>query len=221
MAKKSFEKVRELHESLTSDEIKAAEDEYRETRTTTNSKVAYLLRELSAFGHGQHMSNEERLYARRKIQSLSLPNGMSNVCPGNPSDSTYDAGVPLLGPAILSFIGTATLFDTQGEVKYISLQIWHYVGNNGDDSAEKHSMGTIWSRVPPTPRWSNTKLPRAGHLAQIQGAILGYYKGNLCVDMTNLSYLGPSPSTSKASPPSESQCTDSGPPRKRRLGAGT
>ncbi|KAN0079222.1 hypothetical protein V8E54_004436 [Elaphomyces granulatus] len=86
-------------------------------------------------------------------------------------------------------------------------------GNNGDDSAEKHSMGTIWSRVPPTPRWSNTKLPRAGHLAQIQGAILGYYKGNLCVDMTNLSYLGPSPSTSKASPPSESQCTDSGPPR--------
>src|SRR5882762_3097226 len=86
----------------------------------------------------------------------------------------------------------------------------------------------------------NTKLPHAGHLAQIQGivyshllyllcdftkhptgAVLGYYKGNLCVDMTNLSYLGPSPSTSKTSPPSESQCTDSGPPRKRRLGAGT
>jgi hypothetical protein len=60
------------------------------------------------------------------------------------------------------------------------------------------------------PRWNNTKLPRAGHLAQIQGivyshllyllcdftkhltgAVLRYYKGNLCVDMTNLSYLGP------------------------------
>jgi hypothetical protein len=34
---------------------------------------------------------------------------------------------------MLSFIGTATLFDTQGEVKYFSLQIWHYVGKNGDE----------------------------------------------------------------------------------------
>src|SRR6267378_7456147 len=75
MAKKSFEKIRQIHETLTSDEIKAAGDEYRDT----NSKVVYLLRELSAFGHGQHMSNEERLYQRRKIQSLCLPNGMSNI----------------------------------------------------------------------------------------------------------------------------------------------
>ena len=78
MAKKSFEKVKQLHKSLTSEEIKAAEEEYRETRTTTNSKVAYLLRELSAFGLGQHMSNEERLYQRRKIQSLDLQQDMSN-----------------------------------------------------------------------------------------------------------------------------------------------
>ena len=41
---------RYIHETLTSNEIKAAEEEFRETRTTTNSKVAYLLRELSAFG---------------------------------------------------------------------------------------------------------------------------------------------------------------------------
>jgi hypothetical protein len=96
MAKKSFEKVRELHESLTSDEIKAAEEEYRETRTTTNSKVAYLLRELSAFGHGQHMSNEERLYAWRKIQSLSLPNGMSNSWfTISPNDLTNEINIKL------------------------------------------------------------------------------------------------------------------------------
>ena len=93
---KSFEKVRELHESLTSDEIKAAEEEYRETRTTTNSKVAYLLRELSAFGHGQHMSNEERLYARRKIQSLCLQNGMSNIWfTINPNDLTNEINMKL------------------------------------------------------------------------------------------------------------------------------
>jgi hypothetical protein len=75
MAKKSFDKVKHIHETITSDEIKAAEEEYRETRTTTNDGVAYLLRELSAFGYGQHMSNEQRLYDRRKIQSLCLYNG--------------------------------------------------------------------------------------------------------------------------------------------------
>src|SRR6266850_568000 len=67
MAKKSYDKVKQIYETLTPEEIKAAEEEYRQTRTTTNPKVSYLLRELSAFGHGQHMSNEERLYQRRKI----------------------------------------------------------------------------------------------------------------------------------------------------------
>ena len=85
MAKKSFEKIRQIHETLTSDEIKAAGDEYRDT----NSKVVYLLRELSAFGHGQHMSNEERLYQRRKIQSLDLQHGMSNTW-FNPNDLTIN-----------------------------------------------------------------------------------------------------------------------------------
>jgi hypothetical protein len=39
MAKKSFEKIRQIHETFTSDEIKAAEEEYRETRTTTETHV--------------------------------------------------------------------------------------------------------------------------------------------------------------------------------------
>ena len=32
-------------------------------------------------------------------------------------------------------------------------------------------MATIWSRVLPTVRWKNTKLPHAGHNAQIQGIL--------------------------------------------------
>jgi Helitron helicase-like domain at N-terminus len=96
MAKKSFGKVKQIHETLTSDEIKAAEEEYRETRTTTNSKVAYLLRELSAFGYGQHMSNEERLYERRKIQSLCLQNGGNNIWfTINPNDLTNEINMKL------------------------------------------------------------------------------------------------------------------------------
>jgi hypothetical protein len=96
MAKNCFEKVKQIHETLTSEEIKAAEEEYRKTRTTTNSKIAYLLRELSAFGHGQHMSNEERLYARRKIQSLCLQYGMSNIWfTINPNDLTNEVNMKL------------------------------------------------------------------------------------------------------------------------------
>lgn len=96
MAKKSFDKVKQIHETLTSDEIKAAEEEYRETRTTTNPKGAYLLRELSAFGYGQHMSNEERLYERRKIQSLSLQNGGNNIWfTINPNDLTNEINMKL------------------------------------------------------------------------------------------------------------------------------
>jgi hypothetical protein len=96
MAKKSFEKVRQIYETLTSDEIKVAEDESREIRTTSNSKVAYLLRELSAFGHGQHMSNEERLYQRRKIKALCLQYGMSNIWfTINPNDLTNEINMKL------------------------------------------------------------------------------------------------------------------------------
>src|SRR5467141_2590789 len=96
MAKKSFDNVKQIHETLTLDEIKAAEEEYRETRTTTNPRVAYLLRELSAFGYGQHMSNEERLYDRRKIQSLCLQNGGNNAWfTINPNDLTNEINMKL------------------------------------------------------------------------------------------------------------------------------
>jgi S-adenosylmethionine:diacylglycerol 3-amino-3-carboxypropyl transferase len=63
MAEKSFDRVKQnRYTRPSSDEIKAVEEEYWETRTITNPRVAYLLREINAFGYGQHISNEERLY---------------------------------------------------------------------------------------------------------------------------------------------------------------
>ena len=94
--KRSFAKVKEIHKSLTSDEIRKAENEYRETRTTSNPRITYLLRELSAFGYGQHMSNEERLYNRRKIRSLILSHGIVSIWYTiNPNDLTNEINMKL------------------------------------------------------------------------------------------------------------------------------
>jgi hypothetical protein len=79
MNKASFAKVKEIVAELTPADVQAASDEYQATRTTSNEKVAYVLRELSSFGYGQHMSNEQRLYMRRQINALSLRQGMSNI----------------------------------------------------------------------------------------------------------------------------------------------
>ncbi|KDN72074.1 putative conserved hypothetical protein [Colletotrichum sublineola] len=87
---------RRIVTSLTSDEIEEAEEEYRETRTTSNKNVAYLIRELSAFGQRQHMSNEERLYSRRKIKSLCLKHGMPGIWYTiNPNDLTNEVNMKL------------------------------------------------------------------------------------------------------------------------------
>jgi hypothetical protein len=70
--KASFEQVERLYATLTRDRLKRAEDEMRETRTTTDADVAFLLRELSIFGHAQPLSNETRLLMRRKIQAMNI-----------------------------------------------------------------------------------------------------------------------------------------------------
>ncbi|KAN0066898.1 hypothetical protein V8E54_000034 [Elaphomyces granulatus] len=136
------------------------------------------------------------------------------VCPGEPGSPTYEASVPLLGPAVLTFDGTVSMFEKHGDDQYFSAQVWHYAGKNNDGKSPRYSMGTIWCRIPPTPRWRNFNLPRAGHLVQLQGTVLGYFNSCICVDVNNLSYLKPVP-------PSESPSTtpSSSPPRKRRLGA--
>jgi hypothetical protein len=79
MQKRSFAWVEQILYALTVSKIEAAEEEYRQTRTTINENVSFLLRELSAFGHGQHMSNKERLSHCCKINSLSLLLGMKTI----------------------------------------------------------------------------------------------------------------------------------------------
>ncbi|KAF6807890.1 hypothetical protein CPLU01_15745 [Colletotrichum plurivorum] len=64
MKKASFPRIERIVASMTLEDVALAESEYRETRTTTNADVAFLLRELSTFGARKHMSNEERLEAR-------------------------------------------------------------------------------------------------------------------------------------------------------------
>ncbi|KAL6406099.1 hypothetical protein AUP68_10662 [Ilyonectria robusta] len=75
MTKGSFERVERVYGSLTADRLKRAEDEMRETRATTDSDIAFLLRELSIFGHAQPLSNESRLLMRRKVQALDIWTG--------------------------------------------------------------------------------------------------------------------------------------------------
>ena len=73
--KGSFERVEQVYGTLTGDRLKKAEDEMRETRKTTDADVAFLLRELSIFGHAQPLSNETRLLMRRKIQAIDIWTG--------------------------------------------------------------------------------------------------------------------------------------------------
>ncbi|KAK1521590.1 hypothetical protein CABS01_16520 [Colletotrichum abscissum] len=96
MKRSSFADIEQIVTSLTADEIEEAEQEYRETRATSNKKMAYLIRELSAFGQRQHMSNEERLHSRRKIKSLCLKHGMPSVWYTiNPNDLTNEVNMKL------------------------------------------------------------------------------------------------------------------------------
>ncbi|GKT61135.1 putative conserved hypothetical protein [Colletotrichum tofieldiae] len=96
MKRASFAKIEQIVASLSPEEIEKAEEEYRETRTTSNDRVAYLIRELSAFGQRQHMSNEERLYSRRKIKSLCLKHGMPCIWYTiNPNDLTNEVNMKL------------------------------------------------------------------------------------------------------------------------------
>ena len=100
-----------------------------------------------------------------------FPSHMKTRCPGEPGSPTYEASVPLLGPAVLTFDGTVSMFEKHGDDQYFSAQVWHYVGKNNDGKSPRYSMGTIWCRIPPTPRWRNFNLPRAGHLVQLQGTV--------------------------------------------------
>ncbi|EXK76606.1 hypothetical protein FOQG_18659 [Fusarium oxysporum f. sp. raphani 54005] len=75
MTRGSFQELERVYGSLTTDRLKAAENEMRETRKTTDPDISFLLRELSIFGHAQPLSNESRLLMRRKIQALDIWTG--------------------------------------------------------------------------------------------------------------------------------------------------
>ncbi|EWY79571.1 hypothetical protein FOYG_17265 [Fusarium oxysporum NRRL 32931] len=79
MTKGSFQELERVYGSLTMDRLKAAENEMRETKKTTDPDVSFLLRELSIFGHAQPLSNESRLLMRRKIQALDIWTGMPAI----------------------------------------------------------------------------------------------------------------------------------------------
>ncbi|KAL6405949.1 transposase [Ilyonectria robusta] len=87
MARGSFDRLERVYRSLTADRLKRAEEEIRETRTTTDPDISFLLRELSIFGHAQPLSNETRLLMRRKIQAVNVWTGMPAIwITVNPND---------------------------------------------------------------------------------------------------------------------------------------
>ncbi|KAF6783348.1 hypothetical protein CSOJ01_15909, partial [Colletotrichum sojae] len=96
MNKAVFPKIQEIVKNLTTEAIQEAVEELSATRTTTNPDIQLLLRETNAFGKRQHMSNEERLFSRRKIQSLCVQFGMPCVWYTiNPNDLTNPVNMKL------------------------------------------------------------------------------------------------------------------------------
>jgi hypothetical protein len=79
IAKSSFLRLENIMPTLTISRLQAAEREFKETRSTTDKDVEFLLRELSAFGYRHPLSNESRMLMRRKIKSLCLKYGMPSI----------------------------------------------------------------------------------------------------------------------------------------------
>jgi hypothetical protein len=79
MTKNSFNRAEQVYQSLTADQLRRAEEEMRQNKTTTDDDVSFLLRELSIFGHAQPLSNETRLLMRRKILSLIIWAGIPAI----------------------------------------------------------------------------------------------------------------------------------------------
>lgn len=87
MARGSFNRLERVYGRLTTERLKRAMEELRETRTTTDPEISFLLRELSIFGHAQPLSNETRLLMRRKIQAVNIWTGMPAIwITVNPND---------------------------------------------------------------------------------------------------------------------------------------
>ena len=74
------------------------------------------------------------------ISPQKCPSHFKTRCPGEPSKSGYEAGIPLLGPALLALDGTVSAFEKTSDFQYFSAQIWHYIGKDSDSKSAKYSM---------------------------------------------------------------------------------
>lgn len=124
MEKASFRRVEEIVRTLTPDRVARAEEEYRETRRTTDGEISFLMRELNAFGHRKHMSNEERLLFRRRIKSLCLKHGMPCIWfTINPNDLTNEVNMKLTASRVAQGPGLNLLIqkfrDQVGRIQHV------------------------------------------------------------------------------------------------------
>lgn len=89
MKKASFQRVCQIVPRLTRRRVEAAAEEYKETRTTSDEDIDFLMQEMRQYGFQKSMSNESRIDLRKKIQSMVLVHGMPSFwVTVNPNDIT-------------------------------------------------------------------------------------------------------------------------------------
>jgi hypothetical protein len=125
VAKSSFHRLEQVYESLTTDRLKKAAAEMRETRAISDPDISLLLRELSIFGHAQPLSNESRLLMRKKIQALIVWTGMPAVwITVNPNDVNNPVKIRLSIHRLHDYDAASNLLaDLQDRYERIALSI--------------------------------------------------------------------------------------------------
>ncbi|KAK8093143.1 PIF1-like helicase domain-containing protein [Apiospora kogelbergensis] len=75
----AFRRVEGIYDGLTPERLQRAESEMRETGRTTDPDVLAIMKELSLYGSRHPLSNESRLYMRKKILALIVASGLTAV----------------------------------------------------------------------------------------------------------------------------------------------
>lgn len=75
----AFQRVEGIHRRLTPERIQAAQKEMLETGKTTDSGIITLMKELSLYGSQHPMSNESRLFMRKKIWLMTVAFGLAAI----------------------------------------------------------------------------------------------------------------------------------------------
>ncbi|KAK8106682.1 PIF1-like helicase domain-containing protein [Apiospora kogelbergensis] len=74
-----FRRVGEIYKNLSADRLRQAQQEMFDTGRTTDTDVLALMKELSLYGSKHPLSNESRLYMRKKIFGLIIATGLTAV----------------------------------------------------------------------------------------------------------------------------------------------